>query len=106
MTRKNELGKLILFIFLGFLIGGILGESLGLLFGEIGKAINGSYDNVVRSFFVADWPLSFNLGVDDKPVVLDLYMIKFSFGFGLKLNTVSILGMLVSLYIMKWSGER
>jgi hypothetical protein len=33
-------------------------------------------------------------------------MIKFALGFGLKLNVVSIVGVVLALYIMKWSGER
>ena len=41
-----------------------------------------------------------------KPFVLDLYMIKISFGLALKLNVMSLVGLVVGLYIMKWSGER
>ena len=107
MNRKSSFARLLLFIILGLLIGGILGESLGLLFGELGELMNaGGYDNIVRNFFVA--PLNFNFGIGDNvdPVFIDLYRVKFSFGFGLKLNVVSIIGMIVSLYIMKWSGER
>ena len=107
MNRKSSLPRLLLFIVLGLLIGGILGESLGLLFGELGELMNaGGYDNIVRNFFVAPLNLNFGIGHNVDPVFIDLYMVKFSFGFGLKLNVVSIIGMIVSLYIMKWSGER
>ncbi len=54
MNRKSSFARLLLFIILGLLIGGILGESLGLLFGELGELMNaGGYDNIVRNFFVA-----------------------------------------------------
>ncbi|NLG39551.1 MAG: DUF4321 domain-containing protein [Fibrobacter sp.] len=107
MNRKSSFARLLLFIILGLLIGGILGESLGLLFGELGELMNaGGYDNIVRNFFVAPLNLNFGIGHNVDPVFIDLYMVKFSFGFGLKLNVVSIIGMIVSLYIMKWSGER
>ncbi len=104
MNRKNSLARQILFIVLGLLIGGILGECLGLLFGSLGELMNaGGQDNIVRNFFIAAFNL--NIGIDE-PIVIDLYMVKFVLGFGLKLNFVSIIGLAVSLYIMKWSGDR
>lgn len=104
MTRKTNLGRLILFVVLGLLLGGILGECLGLLFGTLGELMNaGGQNNIVRNFFIAAFNL--NIGID-KPIVIDLYMVKFVLGFGLKLNFVSIIGMVIALYIMKWSGDR
>lgn len=104
MTKRNSIGRLIVFIVLGLLIGGILGECLGLLFGSLGELMDaGGQDNIVRNFFIAAFNL--NLGIDE-PIVIDLYMVKFALGFGIKLNFVSIIGLVVSLYIMKWSGDR
>lgn len=106
MNSRNTFGRLILFIVLGLIIGGVLGECLGLLFGELGELMNaGGYDNIVRNFFVASFDL--NLGfVDGKaqPIILDLNMIKLALGFGLKINVVSIVGMIAAIYIMRWSG--
>ena len=106
MTNRNTFGRLILVIVLGLIIGGVLGECLGLLFGELGELMNaGGYDNIVRNFFVASFPLSFGFNGDNaNPVVLDLYMIKFALGFCFKINVVSVIGMVISIYIMKWSG--
>ena len=106
MTNRNTFGRLILFIVLGLIIGGVLGECLGLLFGELGELMNaGGYDNIVRNFFVASFDLNLGfLGDKANPVVLDLYMVKLALGFGLKINVVSIVGMVVAIYIMKWSG--
>ena len=39
-------------------------------------------------------------------VVIDLYLVKFALGFGIKVNFLSAIGMFIALYIMKWSGER
>lgn len=106
MTSRNTLGRLILFIVLGLIIGGVLGECFGLLFGELGELMNaGGYDNIVRNFFVASFPLEIGFFNDKaEPVILNLYMIKLAIGFSLKLNFVSVIGMFVSIYIMKWSG--
>ena len=108
MTRNNSFGRLVLFVVLGLIFGGILGESLGLLFGELGEIMNaGGYDNIVHNFFVAPfWAFNIGTGPDIAPIVIDLYMIKVAFGIGLKLNVMSLVGLVTSLYIMKWSGER
>jgi hypothetical protein len=57
--------------------------------------------NFVSSF-------NFNIGLLDRPepVILDLYLVKFAFGFSVKLNVVSIIGMILGIYIMKWSGGK
>ncbi len=106
MTQRNSFARLLLFIVLGLIIGGVLGECLGLLFGELGELMNaGGYDNIVRNFFVASFDLNLGfLGNKANPVVIDLYMVKFALGLGLKINVVSIVGMVLSIYIMKWSG--
>ena len=106
MTQRNSFARLLLFIVLGLIIGGVLGECLGLLFGELGELMNaGGYDNIVRNFFVASFDLNLGfLGDKANPVVIDLYMVKFALGLGLKINVVSIAGMVLAIYIMKWSG--
>lgn len=107
MSHKNTFARLVLFIVLGMIIGGIFGECLGVLFGQLGELMNaGGYNNVVHNFFVSSF--NFNIGFPGKPdpVVLDLYLFKFALGFSLKLNVASVIGMIVGIYIMKWSGER
>lgn len=108
MIRNNSFGRLVLFIVLGLLIGGILGECLGLLFGELGELMNaGGYNNVVHNFFVAPfWAIGTGNDGEISPFILDLYMIKIAFGLQIKLNVMSIVGLFVGIYIMKWSGER
>ena len=107
MNRKNTFGRLLLFVVLGLIIGGILGECLGVLFGQLGELMNaGGYNNVVHNFFVSSFNLNIGFGDKPEPVVLDLYLLKLALGFGIKLNVVSVIGMIIGIYIMKWSGER
>jgi hypothetical protein len=108
MSRANNtIGRAIVFITLGLIFGGILGESLGWLFGHIGTLMNaGGEDNVVRNFFVRAWELKIGYLDDDSPLLIDLYMLKFNLGFTLRLNIISIVGVVAALYMMKWSGNR
>ena len=108
MTHQNSLGRLLLFIFVGLILGGILSEALGALFGELGVLLNaGGYDNIVHHFFTAgpDFSIGFS-GDTPQPVVIDLYFVKFALGFGFKGNALGAVGMGLAIYIMKWSGER
>jgi hypothetical protein len=97
----------LIFIFLGLIIGGVLGESLGLVLGQIGELefVNAGFDNLVRNLFVT--PFEIELGIHDGTgMLIDLYLVKFRLGFAIKFNLCSIAGMIFSLYIMKWSGRR
>jgi hypothetical protein len=108
MSRSGaSFGRLMSFIILGLLMGGILGESLGMLFGELGNIMNaGGHNNLVRNFFIEAWNLNLGFSDDGKPMVIDLYMMKFHLAASFKFNIVSIIGMVASLYVMKWSGDR
>ncbi len=107
MTHKNSLSRLVLFIFVGLILGGILSEALGALFGELGVLLNaGGYDNSVHHIFTAAAEYSIGFPGKAEPVVIDLYLIKFALGFSFKVNLLSAAGMFIAIYIMKWSGER
>jgi hypothetical protein len=104
---NNSIGKIAVYILLGLVFGGILGESLGWLFGYIGTLMNaGGEDNVVRNFFVKAWELKLGYSESGSPMHIDLYMLQFSFGITFKLNIISIVGVAVALYMMKWSRNR
>ncbi|MBR2091893.1 MAG: DUF4321 domain-containing protein [Fibrobacter sp.] len=108
MTHKNSLARVVLFIFVGLILGGIMSEALGALFGELGVLLNaGGYNNSVHHVFTeaVDFSIGFS-GDTPQPVVIDLYLVKFALGIGFKFNLLSAAGMLIALYIMKWSGER
>ncbi len=102
-TYSNSGSRLIIFILLGLVLGGILGECLGLVLGQLGELASAGADYPVKNLFGA--PFMLNVGMDEG-VVIDLYMVKFRLGFAFKFNLCSALGMILSMYIMKWSGDR
>jgi len=102
MNRSAGVGRLVVFILLGLILGGILGEVLGLVLGQIGVMSGGDMNNPIRNFFVKAFEL--DLGYRDGWAI-DLYMVKLRLGLGFKFNTCSILGVILSLYIMKWSNR-
>jgi ABC-type lipoprotein release transport system permease subunit len=106
-SNSNSIGRIIVFVMLGLIFGGILGESLGWLFGYLGTVMNaGGEDNVVHNFFVKALEFKVGYSKEGLPILVDLYMIKFHLGFTFMLNIVSIIGVAVALYMMKWSGNR
>ncbi|MCL2844820.1 MAG: DUF4321 domain-containing protein [Chitinivibrionia bacterium] len=76
-------------------IGLIIGSYLGLLIGQIpGDA------NVVRDLFLFNFlPISAGYPY---PVSVDIQAIKFQFGFEMNINTMSIVGVIVSLWAYRW----
>ncbi len=74
------------FLLTGGLLGGVLGETLRSL----------SSEGVIRNLFLT----GFDLGVDP-PFSLDLRLFSFSFGFMIRVNLLSLLGMILGIYIYK-----
>ena len=85
MLKKSG-GYLLLFIFIGGLLGSILGEILQIV----------SPQGLVRNIFAE----ALSLGLDP-PVTVNLVLLKFTLGFLLKINLLSILGMLLGAYLYK-----
>ena len=77
---------LLLFIFIGGLLGSVLGEILQIV----------SPQGVVQSIFGE----ALSLGLDP-PVAMNLVLFKFTLGFLVKINLLSVLGMLLGAYIYK-----
>jgi len=76
-----------LVFFLGVVLGGVVGETIGLLLPE---------DNVIRELFVSG--KEFQVG----PVNCNLIIMTFTLGFSLKVNLVSVLGIIVVAFLLKW----
>ena len=103
--NRTPITRLVIFIILGLIIGGTLGESLGYLLGKVGESTGLGYDNFIRNGFVKGF--EFDLGFNSpEGIKVDLYLIKLRFGFGLKLNLVSFVGLFIALYVEKWSRGR
>jgi hypothetical protein len=77
---------LLLFILLGGLLGGILGEILRVM------APKGTIQNI---FSTALTP-----GINP-PLTIDLVLLKVTFGFALKMNLLTFLGVFLGIYLYK-----
>lgn len=80
--RDKNIWILLVFILSGLVIGGLIGD--------IASKVNG-----------LDWlsyGQSFGLA---QPVILDLNIINITFGFGLKINVASIIGIVLAIFIYK-----
>lgn len=81
-TREKNIWILIVFILSGLVIGGLLGE--------------------LASHVDFLWWLSYgqDFGLSS-PLVLDLNIVKLTFGLGLKINIASIIGMAIAIFIYR-----
>jgi hypothetical protein len=76
-----------LILFLGIVVGTVVGEVVGLLLPQ---------DKVIRKVFVNS--TDFHLG----PIHIDLVVFSFTFGFSLRVNLMSALGVFVVSFLLKW----
>ena len=81
-TKDKNIWILILFIFSGLVVGGLIGE--------ITKNING--------FWWLGYGQSFGL---DSPLVLNLGILTLTFALMFKVNVASIIGMCIAIFIYK-----
>jgi hypothetical protein len=77
---------LLIFVLIGGLLGGILGEILHVM------APQGTIQNIFATHY--------NPGIDP-PLTINLVLIKLVFGFNIKVNILSILGMFIGIYLYK-----
>lgn len=102
--NKVTLSRILVFAFLGLIAGGILGESLGWLFFELGKLANTppehnyAYNLFVKAFFSPSFGFA-----NPEGLVIDLYMIKLKLGLAFKFNAASLFGLGIAVYIERWS---
>ncbi len=84
--RKRSLGIIILFLFLGTIIGSALGELIALLLPE----------GVVKQFFIRSATIGFD------PVTINLGFITFTLGFKFILNVIGVVGIAFAAYLLRW----
>ena len=85
--RRRPLGVVALILFLGIILGTVVGEVIGLILPE-GK--------IIRDVFVNS--TDFHAG----PLHLDLVVFSFTFGFSLRVNLMSAVGIFVVALILRW----
>lgn len=73
--------------FLGVILGGVVGETIGLLLPE---------GNLIRDLFVSGKEIQIG------PVYCNLIVMTFTFGFSIKVNLVSVLGIILMAFLLKW----
>lgn len=77
---------LLIFVLIGGLLGGVLGEILRVM------APHGTIQTVFATNYI--------LGITE-PLTIDLVLLKFTIGFVLKINLLSLLGMFLGIYLYK-----
>ena len=85
-VKSKGYGMLLLYLIIGAVLGGILGE----LISSVDALANWS-PYIVKTFLVLDVP----------PVSINLYVVRFMLGFALQPNLISILGMIAALLLFK-----
>lgn len=83
MTRRY--GTCILFVIVGAILGGILGELMR------AAGLGGAVPYMVQTYPVLDLPL----------VTINLYVIQFSFGFVFAPNLMSMLGVIIAILLFR-----
>lgn len=86
MSAKRRIGMVALVFFLGVVLGSVVGELIGLLLPD---------GNVIRELFVSG--KEFRVG----PAHIDLIVFTFTVGFSLKVNLVSVLGIIVVAFLLR-----
>jgi len=85
--RRRALGIVALVLFLGVVVGTVTGEVIGLLLPE---------GRVIRDVFVNS--TDFHVG----PLHLDLVVFSFTFGFSLRVNLMSAVGIFAVALVLRW----
>jgi len=83
--HRKKIGTYIVVLVFGLLLGGLLGEAATTLLPE----------GVVKDFFIT------TVGGRMGPVSLDLIVLSFSLGVAIKLNVMSLIGLLVAAYLFR-----
>ena len=86
MPARRRIGLVALVFFLGVILGSVVGELIGLLLPE---------DNILRTLFVSG--KEFQVG----PFYCDLIVFSFTAGFSLKVNLISVLGIVLVAFILR-----
>ena len=85
--RRRPLAVVALMLFLGIVVGTVVGEVIGLVLPQ---------DKVIRKVFVNS--TNFHIG----PIHIDLVVFSFTFGFSLRVNLMSAIGVFVVSILLKW----
>ena len=85
--KKSNFGILVIFVIIGLLLGSIMGELLALILPD------GSVVEMFLTYSIIRPTL--------EPVTLNLVVVSVTFGFSLKLNIISALGIIFSVVLLR-----
>ena len=86
MPSRRKLGVVALVFFLGVILGSVIGEVIGILLPD---------GNVIKELFTSGKEFVFG------PAKIDLIVFTFTIGFSLKVNLISILGIVAVAFLLK-----
>ncbi|HMA77299.1 MAG TPA: DUF4321 domain-containing protein [Candidatus Krumholzibacteriaceae bacterium] len=86
MAVKRRIGLIALTFFLGVILGSVVGEVIGILLPD---------GSVIEKLFISG--SEFHVG----PVFCDLIVLTFTVGFSLKVNLVSVLGIVMVAFMLR-----
>jgi len=86
LPLKRRIALVALVFFLGVILGSVVGELIGILLPE---------QSVIRQLFISG--TEFHVG----PVFLNLIALTFTIGFSLKVNLVSVLGIVIVAFLLR-----
>jgi hypothetical protein len=86
VAAKRRIGLVALVFFLGVIVGSVVGEVIGLILPE---------GNVIRELFLSGKMLKVG------PLNLDLIVFTFTLGFSLKVNLISVLGIVIVALLLR-----
>ncbi len=87
MPIKRRIGLVALVFFLGVILGSVVGEVIGILLPD---------GSVIKQLFVSG--SEFHVG----PVFCNMIVFTFTIGFSLKVNLISVLGIIVVAFLLRF----
>ena len=104
LPGSPRVGRTIVFVLLGLVVGGFIGEILAVGSAHLGEISGAGRENVVYLLLSRFGAVDAGFGLPpSSEFVIDLFIVKVKLGIAFKLNIGCIPGLLLSLYLEKWS---
>ncbi len=99
-----RIGRTIVFVLLGLILGGFVGQILAVGSAHLGEISGAGRENVVYLLLSKFGAVDAGFGLPPSTeFVLDLFIVKIKLGLAFKFNIGCIPGLILALYLEKWS---